>query len=762
VLINTCRVLLLIGFLCAAGCGGGGGGGDSVGGNNPPPTQQPPPNQGPPPAPEPPPSEEPPPTEEPPGPSASSASILFPSTRSSATSSVLMIRGTASDPDGVAKVMVNDKVAELSTGTVAPASAVRLFGLAATFSDADADTGHSIAQSTDAVAWSVLVPLHQGDNEIEVTVEDTAGNISERAAVGQVEYVEVPLQFDMDVPRQRLAGLSFNVDPNGFSSRLVVHDYVTNQQSVYPQPMFAPAGLCLKGDTDSFYYLSRPTAAYELHRFDLVGLHDSLVTNIPSSLLDLPDHFAQIRDLECGVGSEYAYVLVNHHREGEDVSMSRILTIALDTGAADVLSETDPDESPRWIAQKMRLTDDALITLRDINDLRPLTRVDLATGVRSALAPGVNVGGFDIAPALEEGMIYVPTLSGIDAVQLDAQQKSNISEVPFDDPLLFSQIRSAGYDPESRRVIVSDEDQDMLISVDVDTGERRKLLARSVGEGPRLIAPRRVVLSHDLTKAYVADDGLHQFGKLIEIEIATGARRVVGNIAQQFNSSASGLAIDEDARRAYIAYGKTILEIHLDTEAIVAVASAATPGNQLESIADLVLDREQQRLLVADAMTEAVVAVDPITRQQTIVSQPGAVGQGPAFTGMNSLTFAGDSSSLFVLNQTGKSVMRVDLETGDRHIELDQCMSGAEDVLGGDESLKQVLYDDARDRLLVMGDHLISYDLATSACEVAFPWIATRGVLAARTALHDQLIGTTFGALVNVDVPSREVVIISK
>jgi hypothetical protein len=95
-----------------------------------------------------------------------------------------MIWGTALDPDGVAKVMVNDKVAELSTRMVAPASAVRRSGLAATFSDADADTDHSIAQATDAVAWSVMVPLHQGDNEIEVAVEDTAaGNISERAAV---------------------------------------------------------------------------------------------------------------------------------------------------------------------------------------------------------------------------------------------------------------------------------------------------------------------------------------------------------------------------------------------------------------------------------------------------------------------------------------------------------------------------------------------------------------------------------------------------
>src|SRR5690606_305369 len=133
--------------------------------------------------------------------------------------------------------------------------------------------------------------------------------------------------------------------------------------------------------------------------------------------------------------------------------------------SVDVLSDLDPAESPPWMAQRMRLTDDALITLHDIGDVRPLTRVDLSTGARSALAPDLNVGGFDIAPVPADGVIYVPRFNGMDASDRSTQTKRNISEVQSDHPYLFSQIRSAGYDPANRRVIVSDEDQDMLIAV---------------------------------------------------------------------------------------------------------------------------------------------------------------------------------------------------------------------------------------------------------------------------------------------------------
>src|SRR5690606_32383536 len=124
-------------------------------------------------------------------------------------------------------------------------------------------------------------------------------------------------------------------------------------------------------------------------------------------------------------------------------------------------------------------------------------------------------------------------------------------------------------------------------------------LARSVGTGTSLIAPRRFALSADATLAYVADDGGNAPARLLEIDMSTGDRRVIGDINQPFNYLISGLALDEAGGRVFVSFHHLILEVDLETEGVQTVADIDSTDR--ESVSELVLDIDNNRLLVGDA-----------------------------------------------------------------------------------------------------------------------------------------------------------------
>lgn len=158
-----------------------------------------------------------------------------------------------------------------------------------------------------------------------------------------------------------------------------------------------------------------------------------------------------------------------------------------------------------------------------------------------------------------------------------------------------------------------------------------------------------------------------------------------------------------------------------------------------------------------------MIAIDLGTRQQLVLSRAGTAGDGAPFENITSLAIVEDPPALIVANQAAENLMRVDLVTGDRSVELEQCLNDVgENVLGNDETLQQLVYRPLEGDLLILSDHLLRYDSSAGQCTVLFPWTARRGLLAVAPAPGEQVLGTVFGALVAVDLPSRQAVIVSK
>ncbi len=110
---------------------------------------------------------------------ASSVDIVFPWRKSAALASTVTVRGTASDPDGVAAVRVNGVDAAVTAASPGADAAKSAGGVlkSAPESRVRATSGSGLMTEHDSgeVEWSAEVELDPGSNDVAVTVEDDRG-----------------------------------------------------------------------------------------------------------------------------------------------------------------------------------------------------------------------------------------------------------------------------------------------------------------------------------------------------------------------------------------------------------------------------------------------------------------------------------------------------------------------------------------------------------------------------------------------------------
>src|SRR5690606_6336658 len=435
-----------------------------------------------------------------------SAAIVFPWDGSRATAPTIVVRGKASDPDGVSAVRVNGVPATVA----APQSSQSFAAFAAKPSPRLAAESPSVLLEEGEVEFVAEIELEQGENEIVVTVEDDEGE-SEEADSGTIVYTEVPSLFEIDAVGSRIVGLSWTLTPDGYVQRLVEHDLAALEQTVHRDLPGVSLG-CLRAHTNEYLYLMlNGSADWELRGVDLTGGTDTLLVTLPEESLDpgagFRDDIVLAHDLACSADHEDAYFLVNYVADDDnDPGKSRIIRIGIATQVVDTLTETNA-QVPNWRATRIELAGpQSLISQYGLSsfDGQPLTQIELPGGAHSVLTPGLDVGGAAFTPALAQDLVYVATSGGIDEVDVSIPSVRTVSgPEPGGEPIVFPQARSLALDVANQRLLVGDSDLDVVIAVDVATGERSTLISRNVGDGPGLVVPRRFVLSSDGATAYV-------------------------------------------------------------------------------------------------------------------------------------------------------------------------------------------------------------------------------------------------------------------
>ncbi len=629
-----------------------------------------------------------------------SAAILFPFDGTSAVDSVMTVRGRANDPDGIATVTVN--------------------GLPASITGADGAIQTADQYYTE-VTWERRFELQPGTTEFVLSVVNGEGSLIEAADSASVDFLKIPAEFFHDPENGRLIGRG---DQNGATWDVVIHDLENGTQTLLTDRLdsFLPA--CYKSDTEEYLYVYEgPGKRIEIRSLDLETGVTSLIAATTIDPITLGFNWGPYYgNLACAPGEDSVYLAYGLARDvngSTRMSSSRITKFDLEAGDSSLLAEFDLENGDTLVLGLggVELLGNKLVAYPPYGNGRrtPLYLVDTTTG-ETAVIEGSDQLVADLAVDPDTGTIYVVNFDAVYRLDPGATSYRILSSDTSEGSLNITSPVSTVLDKANGRLLVGDLSLNMVIAIDLGTGERTELVSRRQGEGPSMIFARHMYITEDLSTAYVADDGSLSTEKLFKVDLATGNRQVIGRIQGMSGLLARGIEVDEENNTAYLAFADRVLLADLESEEFTEISGPqAGFGPLVGHIFGLVLDKENNRLLIGDSEADTIYSLDLRTRVREVFSQAGVRGRGEPFADISSLAFDAESNQLFVTNRLTSNIMSVDMDSGDRTVILDACIDAfGRDLLGRVGSLKHISYGEGR--LFIIDTGLSSLDLDSGEC----------------------------------------------
>ena len=657
-------VLLLLPVALASGCGGGSGGGSAA------------------------------------DTAAPTAGILFPPPGLLAEGGAITVRGKAADDTGVQAVRVNGLLAATANG----------------FVDWEATVVPVLSSSAEWV-------------QLTVETEDVLGNVDTAAAQTTVEFRRHVFGEVVDVTFDPGRDRALVMD--GLPARLVKID--TQSGDLEPVQNTGPgvqpdipraAGIALHAGPDEvlvtesqlgdLFGIDVPSGAQRL-----VSLGATVGTRLRGVAVDPPADRAFVMDdqpwtpllleVDLSTGVRNAFSAPWHQGpplEGGgglalEPGRNRILVavtkdpgliaVDLSNGERAFLSGTFWGSGPAFSAPTDVVLDLALdrayVTDRGA---RAVFAVDLATGDRSVLSDDSTGAG----PGLVEPVGVALDLdgnplvadAGLDALVVVDAASGDRTVIPdrarglgpvLGLPTALAQL-GGGF-------VVSDSKLGAVVFVEGTSGDRSLLSGASVGAGPLFADPVDVLVDGAPPVAperiYVLDAGSRA---ILSVDPGLGDRAVISDDATGTGPPFAGprsFALRDPpvkvgyATRAFVAdvplFGPpSIVEVDLGSGNRVVVSS----GGRLSGPTALAYDAyaTQERLLVVDPVADALVAVDPASGAQTVLSAGWPAGTGPAFGPgpADVVRDPGSDRAIVALSGLG-GLLAVDLTTGARTLLTD-------------------------------------------------------------------------------------------
>lgn len=618
--------------------------------------------------------------------SAPQVRLQFPTQTSYTDSATLTVRGTASDPAGIAALSVN--------------------GVA--------------AQTTDNFAhWRAVIPVQTISNEIRTTSRDGLGNEAP-AILGSIinrgPLVNRPMGIAFDAPRDRFIVVDGTADAILAVRRLDGVASVVSAGSV-PGTPGTPGFQDLVIDAANDRALVVATVADQLVAVNLATGARSLVSAGagPGS----PTTLTNASNLTLDATGQNVYVT--------EVGANSVLRIALATGARTVVSGQGVGVGlnadlnvPRGIVYDNVTNPTAPRLLVASSNSTPtgVIAIDIATGNRARFSMGTTGSGPAFVwahglalDAANQRLLVSDSNNAIVAVALadGARTPLNITSPPT--PTALQSFGHLAFDSVTRHVYLTQTNGSIL---DIDTTARSSSMiagsslpnlngtylgmnglaieqasggatslitlfggtlaqiarvnlaqrtaeivsAEGIGSGPPLDTAVDFALDRANNRAFVTL-GLPASNRLIaSVDLATGNRAVVVDNASGNLDSPSRLAHDAiNNRLVFLRLDPSTMDVELDsidlaTRNIVPISDASATGPSLDGAAQIVLEpaANPTRALLADYTSNRVLGVNLATGARTVF---GTLPSG--FAG--SLYVDGASSRLFVANHMAPSAL---------------------------------------------------------------------------------------------------------
>lgn len=242
------------------------------------------------------------------------------------------------------------------------------------------------------------------------------------------------------------------------------------------------------------------------------------------------------------------------------------------------------------------------------------------------------------------------------------------------------EVNAMDFDAETQSLIITDHALYAILKLDLATNRISIVSDQDHGAGDPFMGSESVVVDSAKRRAlsfnWTSD-------VLLAVDLSTGDRTVVSappGVQETSVSIASGLALDADYQRVFVASQQSIIEINL-VSGIRRVVSSATVGSgvPVQGMVDIAYDGSAvtgPRLLVSDPSSSAILAIDPTSGARSVLSS-AAVGVGPALAAPGRMKLDLKAKRLLVVDGipfrsgSGNRVNRaalvsIDLDTGNR------------------------------------------------------------------------------------------------
>ena len=665
------------------------------------------------------------------------AEILFPWTISRTSDDEITVKGIATDKNGVEAIEVNGQVATLEQ-----------------------------TNDPNIVRWSARVPVAK---TISVETTDSLGNKNSEADNATLFSGEVASTFTIDNTNQRLLG------KNAFSDKLIVQDLISGQQKSveiqseihFTKLVFADTenklvvANTIFGDSDK---LTLSTIDIESGGVDVIGHYSVPKTSGSWS-------FVKVSTLDYSIKENAIYINIVMFMD-EQSSLSHIVKYDFNTKHFNSVVDGVNTNNDTIFSRTMAVSDSGILLTNSEylgnSSYRSQGVQELTLDgslLKQLTSESVRSPSILTLDHNDQSSLYGIDFEGITRVDLTSGESTTISGESEQTELPFSQLTYADVDHTNNRILVADSDLQMVVAVDMASGERSRFMHEGVGSGKVMINPTSVVYSEDSDRLFIADDGGNAAETIFEIDLSSGNRKEVGNIDRVYNEVIEDLVIDEREEKLYVVFGEEILTVDIGNgQTNTLTSNSVSTGANIGWLSSATLDKDNNRLLLTDVTNKQLLAVDLVSGHRTILSSAEAgVGTGDSLGSAHSATFDKENNRVIVAGLYNQlpAIFAVDLQTGNRQRWNNVCTDMEAFKEPDTLSISSMSYDSVNNQLHMVARGILTYDLDSGVCS-SLQWRMPRFTKDLIKNSNSQWFVLAQGAVHQVDKETGESVIISK
>ncbi|WP_193163097.1 hypothetical protein [Microbulbifer hainanensis] len=474
--------------------------------------------------------------------------------------------------------------------------------------------------------------------------------------------------------------------------------------------------------------------------------------------------YAMITDVKASADNTSLYLmLVYMSAISYDKNRTVIFRYDFADGSLTKLIDGYAQSGAKVAADTFALADNGILTINsqlaggaDGDD--HLSLIDYAGADVSDISAPFNLNASRVTIGEGSNAAYVVGYNGIAKADIAAGTQQVLSLESEEQLFGIDQLGSVVLDKATNRILVGDSSFDYIFAVDTETGERFEFAENGIGTGRHLLAPRAIELDESNQRAFVLDDGGNTGETLFEIDLVTGDRTALARFNLAYNYVAQDLVLDIAGGRIFAVFDDEVYVVALADGTITPLTGG---GYQFTGAS---LDEAGNRLLVTDAPSDSVLAIDLATNNMT------GVFSSPDIDAPVDVELDDTSGLMYILSQGNGQLRTYDPDTGTTALLLDSCLEdkgrNAMDPSVG--TVQAMVLDPNNPLIWISGDYLMRFNLETKSCSVmphkyyGNGLVSNLSIMDAEAASDGKLFGTKFNYVVQIDFESGELEAISR